>query len=247
MKIRSIVNLFLLALVSPAGATQAESFHLMTESFPPLNMTANGSSYARNDRVSGFATDIIRQLFKNSGYDVQFTLTSKWDDAYTKALKNQGYGVYSTFRSPERESKFLWVGPLYDEDWVLLAPADSSLTIKDLNQAKKYKVGSFVFDGITDHLSQKGVNTLPAQNDAVNVVKLKSKTIDLWASSSLTGPYVATNFKIPVRTVLTFNKSNLWLAMNIDTPPEIIDRMNSELKKMHQSGQIQGMIDRYNR
>ncbi|OED44023.1 hypothetical protein ACH42_08595 [Endozoicomonas sp. (ex Bugula neritina AB1)] len=246
MTTRRITHRLLLALLLFSGTLRAENFQLMTENFPPLNMSSNGAAYARNDRVSGFATDIIRKVFKKTGHDVKFTLSRQWDDAYGKALTKQGYGVYSTLRSRERESKFLWVGPLYSEDWVLLAPTDSKISIFDLNEAKKYQVGSYVFDGITDYLIQSGVDILPAQNDAVNAVKLKSNTIDLWASSSLTGPYVAANFKLSVKPVLTFNQSSLWLAMNIETPPKIIDDLNAALKAMHDSGEIQTIINSYN-
>lgn len=239
-------NLFLVFLLS-TGTVQAETFQLMTENFPPLNMSSNGASYARNDRVSGFATDIIRRLFEKTGHEVKFTLVSQWDEAYGTALNKKGYGVYSTLRSRERESQFLWVGPLYHEDWVLFTSADRSVSISDLNKAKAFRVGSYVFDGITDHLVQNGIQIIPARNDAVNAIKLKSNAIDLWASSSLTGPYVAANFNIPVKPVLTFNRSNLWLAMNIDTPSKIIDELNKALKQMHDSGEVQTMINVYHR
>lgn len=110
MKCRRIQFLFLL-FFSFSNISQAVSFHLVTENFPPLNMTNNGTSYARNDRVSGFTTDIMRKLFETAGHEVNFTLMSDWDEAYNSAKDTSGYGVYSTFRTPERENNFQWVGP----------------------------------------------------------------------------------------------------------------------------------------
>lgn len=90
------------------------------------------------------------------------------------------------------------------------------------------------------------IELVPAKSDSVNVVKLKLGKIELWASSSLTGPYTASNFNIPVKPIHTFSKSGLWLAMHKDTDPTIVSVLNTELQNMHQSGEIQKMIDSYN-
>ncbi|USE38902.1 ABC transporter substrate-binding protein [Endozoicomonas sp. SCSIO W0465] len=245
MKFRCIPFLFLL-FFSLTGNAQTSSFHLLTENFPPLNMTNNGTSYARNDRVSGFATDIMRKLFAATGYEVDFTLMSDWDEAYNSAKGTSGFGIYSTFRTPERENSFQWVGPLYEEDWVILAPQDSEVTINSLDDLRQFQVGSYEFDAITDHLIESSIDVVPAKSDAINVVKLKLGQIKLWASSSLTGPYTASNFNIPVKPIHTFSESSLWLAMHKDTDPAIVRQLNSELKRMHQSGEIQQMINSYN-
>ncbi|WP_020583887.1 substrate-binding periplasmic protein [Endozoicomonas elysicola] len=245
MMFRRIPFLFLLFFSLTSNA-QTTSFHLVTENFPPLNMTNNGTSYARNDRVSGFATDIMRKLFETSGYEVDFTLMSDWDEAYNSAKDTSGYGVYSTFRTPEREDSFQWVGPLYEEDWVILAPEGSDVTISSLDELKNYQVGSYEFDAITDHLKNNQINVVPAKSDSINVVKLKLGQIELWASSSLTGPYTAANFNIPVKPIHTFSESGLWLAMHKDTDHTIISTLNEKLQSMHQSGEIQQMIESYN-
>ncbi|WP_062269103.1 substrate-binding periplasmic protein [Endozoicomonas arenosclerae] len=244
MSRKNILSLLLGLMLSQS--ISAADFHLVTENFPPLNMTSNGTSYARNDRVSGFATDIMRNLFKENGYKVRFTLMSDWDKAYNTAVNETSTGVYSTFRTPEREEHFKWVGPLYEEDWVLLSTSDQEIQIDTLAELHNYKVGSFVFDGITDYLVEQGVKIEPAKNDAVNVVRLKLGEIQFWASSSLTAPYVAANFKVPVKPVHTFNRSSLWLAMNKDTDQKVIDQLNKTLEKMRASGEIQNMIESYN-
>ncbi len=244
MNFRSI-SCFLLLFLSLLGHAKNTDFHLVTENFPPLNMTNNGTAYARNDRVSGFATDIIRHLFDRTGFAVSFTLMSSWDEAFGSAKDTDGYGVYSTFRTPDREDEFHWVGPLYDEHWIILAPESSDVNIDSLEDLKTYKVGSYTADALTELLRENKVNVLPAASDAVNVIKLKAGLIELWASSSLTGPYTAANFNVPIKHVHTFKETSLWLAMNKNTDPAVVDKLNQGLKIMHQSGEIQRMIDSY--
>lgn len=120
----------------------------------------------------------MKKLFETSGYEVDFTLMSDWDEAYNSAKDTSGYGGYSTFRTPEREDSFQWVGPLYEEDWVSLAPEDSDVAINSLDDLKNYQAGSYELDAITD--------------------------------------------------------------------PTMISTLNAKLQNMHQSGEIQQMIEIYN-
>ncbi len=228
-----------------SSAVTATEFHLVTENFPPLNMTNNGASYARNDRVSGFATDILRSLFKAHDINTRYTLMLDWDDAYSHAFNNTATGVYSTFRTPERENMFKWVGPLYEEEWLLLTMNNKDIEINSLNEVHKYKIGGHESDGITDYLIEQDIKVKTAQNDSVNVIRLQVGDIELWAASSLTAPYVAANFKVPVKEVFLFNKGTLWLAMHKDTDQEMIDKLNQTLREMHESGEIKEMIQQY--
>ncbi|MRI31843.1 amino acid ABC transporter substrate-binding protein [Endozoicomonas sp. OPT23] len=243
MRVKQFLSLGCGLLLS--GITLAADFKLYTENFPPLNMTSNGSAYARNDRVSGFATDIVRELFSKTDLSVSYILKD-WDSAYGDAQSTSETGVYSTFRTPEREDKFKWVGPLYNEDWVILARADTDVKVDTLKGLHNYKVGSHESDVVTDFLVEQGISIKPAKNDAVNVIRLKTGDIQLWAASSLTAPYIAANFKVPVKTVHTFNSSGLWLAMNKETDSEVIEQLNRTLQEMHKSGTVQKMIDSYN-
>ena len=239
------ISCFLLMSFSFLSHAKNVDFHLVTENFPPLNMTNNGTSYARNDRVTGLATDIIRQLFDKSGYSISLTLKNSWDEAFGKARDTPGYGIYSTFRTPIREDKFQWVGPLYDEEWVILALQDSNVDIKSVADLQSHKVGSYAADPFTDLLREKQVDVLAAQSDAVNAVKLKVGLIELWASGSLAGPYTAANLHVPVKQVYVVDETSLWLAMHINTDPAVVAKLNWNLKKMHESGEVQRVIDSY--
>ena len=237
--------LSVLAISLGSPAVMADKFSLVTENFPPLNMSNNGKNVARNSQVSGLATDIIRQLLENTGHSASYHMKSSWHTALNSAADKSGYGVYSAFRTPEREERFKWVGPLYNEDWVLLAKADVEENIQSLDDVKGRTIGSFEKDPITDYLKGKNLSLRLASNDGVNVARLRNGTIDLWASSSLTGPYVASSFRFPVKTVLTFSEGQLWLAMNKDTDDEVITALNTELQRMHDDGEIEEVLSRY--
>ncbi|MBC9045182.1 ABC transporter substrate-binding protein, partial [Pseudomonas aeruginosa] len=72
-----------------------------------------------------------------------------WDRVYQQALSEPGYGVFSTARTPEREDKFKWVGPLAVNDWVLMARGDSSIHLNSLEDAARYRIGGYKNDAIS--------------------------------------------------------------------------------------------------
>ncbi|WP_027706740.1 substrate-binding periplasmic protein [Zooshikella ganghwensis] len=225
---------------------EAQTFHLVTEPFPPLNMTVLYSSFGRNEKVTGFATDIVRETFKRAGLRLELTLYASWDRALNMALNEPGKGIYSAFRTAERENKFKWVGPLFEEEWIILARKSRNITINQLADLNKYAVGSFEADAITDYLLEKKINVIKAKNDVVNAMKLKIDKIDLWATSSLSGPFIAQRQKMDdIERIFTFSKSGLWLAMNKSTSDETIELLNSALSTLRNEGRIEAIIDKY--
>ncbi|WP_163835356.1 substrate-binding periplasmic protein [Spartinivicinus ruber] len=227
--------------------TSAQSIHLVTEPFPPLNMTITDSTFGRNQKVTGFATDIVREVFNRSALEneLEITLYASWDRGFNKALTKPSYGIYSAFRTPEREQKFKWVGPLFKEDWIILTNPESDIKITNLEDLKKYRVGSFASDPISDYLKEKGIKVDTAQNDVVNVTKLKLKKIDVWATSSLSGPYIAKRQNMKLTNVFTFHSNGLWLAMNKQTDDRTISQLNATLKQMQSRGEVQKIINEY--
>jgi len=111
-----------------AGSAQAEvpanyRMVLLTENFPPYNVSINGKNFAQEDHIDGIAVDIIREMFKRAGIQYNMTLRFPWDRIYKLALEKPGYGVFVTARLPEREQLFKWVGPIGPDDWVCWARA----------------------------------------------------------------------------------------------------------------------------
>lgn len=101
-----------LALLCASALARAETLVLLTENLVPFNMAVNGGNYAKNDGISGISTDTVRAACERAQIECQLILRFPWDRVYQQALSEPGYGVFSTARTPEREDKFKWVGPL---------------------------------------------------------------------------------------------------------------------------------------
>ncbi|MCJ1883467.1 ABC transporter substrate-binding protein [Pseudomonas sp. LA21] len=235
-----------------ASAAKAEtdssnySMVLLTENFPPYNMAINGKNFAQEDNIDGIAVDIVKEMFKRAGVQYSLTLRFPWDRIYKLALEKPGYGVFVTARLPERESQFKWVGPIGPDDWVLLAKGDSTITLNNLEDAKKYRVGAYKGDAMAEYLAKHGFEPVLALRDQENAGKLQEGAIDLWASGDPAGRYLAKQVGVTgLKTVLRFNSDQLFLALNRETPDEVVQKLQAALDKMRAEGFVDDVLNSY--
>ncbi|WP_447755984.1 substrate-binding periplasmic protein [Pseudomonas nicosulfuronedens] len=235
-----------------AGAARAEtdssdySVVLLTENFPPYNMAINGKNFAQEDSIDGIAVDIVKEMFKRAGVQYSLTLRFPWDRIYKLALEKPGYGVFVTARLPERESQFKWVGPIGPDDWVLLAKADSKISLNNLDEAKQYRVGAYKGDAMAQYLTEHGFEPVLALRDQENAGKLRDDQIDLWASGDPAGRYLAKQVGVTgLKTVLRFNSDQLFLALNRETPDAVVQKLQAALDKMRAEGFVDDVLNSY--
>ena len=219
---------------------------LLTENFPPYNMANNGKNYAREENLEGIAVEVVRETFKKAGINYHMTLRFPWARIYKMALEQPGYGVFCTARLPERENDFKWVGPLGPDDWVMLARADSTISLTSLEEAKAYKIGAYKGDAISEHLIKQGVQPLSALRDQENPLKLMKGEIDLWATGDPAGRYLAKQQGISgLKNVLRFDSAQLYLALNKDTPDAVVQKLQAALDAMRADGFAAEVEKRY--
>ncbi|KSW25381.1 MULTISPECIES: ABC transporter substrate-binding protein [unclassified Pseudomonas] len=234
-----------------AGTVHAEispdySMVLLTENFPPYNMAINGKNFAQEDNIDGIAVDIVREMYKRAGIKYSMTLRFPWERIYKLALEKPDYGVFVTARLPERENAFKWVGPIGPDDWVLLARGDSPIALKSLDEAKKYRVGAYKGDAMAEYLAEHGFEPALALRDQENAGKLQKGEIDLWASGDPAGRYLAKQVGVSgLKTVLRFNSDQLYLALNKETPDEVVQKLQAALDKMRAEGFVDDVLNSY--
>ncbi|MGG2399986.1 substrate-binding periplasmic protein [Pseudomonas sp. SH1-B] len=238
-------------LVVLAGAARAEvdpdyTVVLLTENFPPYNMAINGKNFAQEDNIDGIAVDIVKEMFKRAAIKYNLTLRFPWDRIYNLALEKPGYGVFVTARLPERESLFKWVGPIGPDDWVMLAKNDSPINLTNLDEARRYRIGAYKGDAISEYLTEKGVEHSTSLRDQENARKLDAGQIDLWATGDPAGRYLAKQEGISgLRTVLRFDSAELYLALNKETPDEVVAKLQAALEQMRSEGFVDDILNSY--
>ncbi|MFW0753154.1 substrate-binding periplasmic protein [Pseudomonas sp. H11T01] len=236
----------LLTGVAHAADNADTSLVLLTENFPPYNMAKNGKNFAQDENINGIAVDIIREMFKRAEINYTLTLRFPWERIYKLALEKPGYGVFVMARLPDREKLFKWVGPIGPDDWIMLAKADSKITLESLDQARKYKIGAYKGDAIAETLTKQGLAPVLVLRDQDNAKKLVHGQIDLWATGDPAGRYLARLEGVSgLKTVLRFNSAELYLALNKDVPDDIVAKLQSALDQLRKEGVVDDIMARY--
>ncbi|WLH13131.1 ABC transporter substrate-binding protein [Pseudomonas hefeiensis] len=234
-----------LLLAGTARATES-SLVLLTENFPPYNMAKNGKNFAQDENINGIAVDIVREIFKRADISYSLTLRFPWERIYKLALDNPGYGVFVTARLPEREKLFKWVGPIGPDDWIMLAKADSKISLDSLEQARQYRIGAYKGDAIAETLARQGLNPIVVLRDQDNARKLVKGQIDLWATGDPAGRYLARQEGVDdLKTVLRFNSAQLYLALNKNVPDDVVARLQAALDELRKEGAVDAIMARY--
>ncbi|MDI3355646.1 ABC transporter substrate-binding protein [Pseudomonas sp. UYIF39] len=219
---------------------------LLTENFPPYNMAKNGKNFALDENINGVAVDIVREMFKRAEVTYSLTLRFPWERIYKLALEKPGYGVFVMARLPDRENLFKWVGPIGPDDWIMLAKADSKISLESLEQARKYKIGAYKGDAIAETLAKQGLKPIVVLRDQDNAKKLVNGQIDLWATGDPAGRYLARQDGVTgLKTVLRFNSAQLYLALNKDVSDEIVAKLQAALDQLRKEGVVDDIMARY--
>ena len=241
-----LTRLLFLLFTLTSTAQAAEPLVLLTENFPPYNMASDGKSFAREPEIQGIAADLVREMFRRADIPYSMTLRFPWTRVYQQARDTPNHGVFVLARQPDRENLFKWVGPLGPDDWVLLARADSTLQLGNLEQAKGLRIGAYKGDAIAESLARSGLKPVLVLRDQDNARKLYSGEIDLWATGDPAGRYLARQIGMTAfKTVLRFNGTQLYLALNKQVPDEVVKKLQDSLDRMRDEGVVDEVFARY--
>jgi len=229
------------ALVVPAIADSTMA--LTTEDYPPFNVKGDA-----DHPISGISTEIIREMMKRAGIEINITMYP-WQRAQRIAMSDSDTCVYSTVRNAKREDLYKWVGPVTSDDWALFALNDTKITLKTLEDARKYKLGGYQGDAAGDFMITHKFNVDIVESDKLNPRKLVAGRIDLWIAGVHSGVFVARREGVMnVKPIFTFGDAKdyqLYLACNKNVADATITRFNDILKQMKSDGSVAKILAKY--
>ncbi|WP_203141382.1 substrate-binding periplasmic protein [Marinobacter mangrovi] len=241
------VGLILGLLLMTGCATATEELRVYTEQYPPYNMTNNGMPFAHSaDDITGLCTDVLKALLAKT--DLKHSIKLR-DLSYglNRTEEHPNHGIYCVSKTDEREPFFNWVGPLSSIKWTLFAKPGSSIELDDLDDARKYRIGGYKGDVMTNYLKEKGFDVLAISNNGLNARRLVEDQIDLWVADGLAGPYLAADAAdvTNLKRVLVFKETPMYLAVNKDSDPDILNALNEAYRKLVESGEKEAISRAY--
>lgn len=221
------------------------SLKLMTEIFPPFQ-------YTHNDKIIGISADIVNAIQKELKVDNKIEVYV-WSEAKKIVDKNKNTALFSMLRTPQRENKYKWVGPVSTMQLVFFKKKGSTITLNSIEDAKQIKrIG--VTKGVANYemLSSQGFTNLDVlvnAEDEENIRKLVDGKIELWPTLLMAGIYNARLQGLsgeiePIKNVVAFS-GDLYIAFNKQTDDHIIQKWQNTFDKLKQEKIIEQIIERY--
>ena len=239
--LRSSFFIFGLACILITQSHSLKAENLVTEDYPPFNIVN-----PKTGEVTGMSTEKVQELMKRA--DEKYTIAAyPWSRAVQMAQNNPETCVFSTSRTPGRETLYKWIGPLVRNNWTIFARADDTRHPKTLEDLRTYVIGGYRNDAVAEFFSLKGFDTDLANADADNPRKLLAGRFDFWASGELLGLNILkqqglTKLIVPL---FTFNQVDMYLACNLNLTQEKVDKWNQILKNMEKDGTSAAIEKKY--
>ena len=231
-------------LILPAMA-MAASIKAYAEALPPLN-------YEENGKMTGFATELLRQMASEAGHSVQAEVMP-WMRAYRTVKQQPGSALYSIVRNPEREALFKWVGPIAPRRMMVYALASRpDIKVRRPQDLLRYRLGVLAESSAASQLLQLGLSEARleyGQSDEVNLKKLLLGRADGvvmldWAMRWQQKLQQVDAARI--RPVWSLDQRyQYWFAFNKDTDPALLHSLQRALDQLRADGRLAALKRRY--
>ncbi len=222
--------------------SHAKALDVITEDLPPL-------SYYQDGEVTGCSTDIVREIMKRVGERSPVEI-KPWARGYKDAQGDEEVALFSTAKTPERESLFQWVGPISDITDSFYARNDSQLMMSTLEDARSASQIAVLRESYTEQqLKNDGfTNLYSAKTPELAIRMVLAKRIPFVVASNLTIPGTLkklgknSNELIPVFTIA---KTQTYIAFSKATPPDVVNKWQAALDAMKADGTFARIYQRY--
>jgi polar amino acid transport system substrate-binding protein len=234
-----------------AGILQAEPIHIYTEEFPPFNFTENG-------KITGMSTEIVEAVMKQA--KIEYVIESlPWARGYQNAQDRPNALIYSMSRLPKREALFKWIGVITPSDYSVFALKErTDIEIKNLDDMKKYKIGTTLGDARETYLVSKGFELEKLDRvggeeaNVQNFQKLKTKRIDLWPMPDAVAYYILKKSGDDLDKVLrkVFELSELttggyYLAASLQTSDDVVNKLKNSLEAFKKTPDYKELLKKW--
>lgn len=226
-----------LALLSHQAAAE-EPVAFTTEPYPPLSyQTPDGTQ-------AGVNIDEVAAIMKRAGLSYSIEILP-WARALAMAETGHRTCVFSTARTTEREARFKWVSPLSIGVNVLVRRSSSNINPKTLDEAKTFIVGTHRKDYTEDVLRQHGFPKIDISADFDTTLrKLMEGRVDLMPMPrNIFLKLQSQGYQIEKSVILS--SQQFGIACNLDTPDDVIARMQAALDTVVADGTEDAIRTRY--
>ena len=220
-------------------------FKIMTEQWNPYN-------YQENGEAKGLAVDVLVRMLERVGSsqgrgDIHFF---PWERGYQSAQQMSDVLLFSMTRTPEREARFKWVGPIADNTIYLFALKSRHIAIAAPAELKKYRIDTYIGAASEDVLVKEFGLRLEdldrSERQVSTVQKIQLGRGDLFPASYPTLDRMCVELHCQrevFEPVFPLSRAQLYYAFSKDTPDAVVTQLQSAFDTLKAEG-VLGQIGR---
>ncbi len=247
MKRRYCLALPALLATRHAVAAASEGTLLgITENLPPLNYLDGGG-------MQGFSVELLRLIAARSGLKLTLQLMP-WQRAVQVAEASENSVLFSLTRTPEREARFQWVGPIAQRRVLLYRLASrSDLAMTALSELGNARIG-VVRDSAADRQLQAaglrpGLQLEQGLDDATNLRKLLAGRMEYIVLLDWAAAWNLRQLQLPLSTLQPALEQDAtrsyFYGLRLDADPALVRRLQAALDSLRRDGRYERLRQRY--
>ncbi len=243
--------LLLAALLLSSQTYADEPISLMTEEFAPYQFYQGDDE---SKAIAGISIEIVEAMQQLMGTDNAVRVLP-WSRALKLLDKKPNSALFSTTRTPDREDKYKWVGPISTLDIVFFKKVGSAVEISSVEDAKNLsRIGvtkNVATHEILGNMGFSNLDVLQSGSDDKNIKRLVKGRIDVWPTAYYAGIYSAKLQghldDIEVIQDVSIMSGHLYIAFNKETDDEIIHQWQLALDQLKSEGIIEAILSKYDK
>ncbi len=233
----------MLALGCVTEPALGQGLQILTEQDPPYSLAGP------DGKPTGYGVEVVMEIQRRLKKSDPI-LIYPWARAYDTILKSPGVVVFTMARTRERESLFQWVGPVIENNWVLVGKKSTNLKLANLDEAKKLPVIGVVRNYAWDkYLTSQGFSNLERVPEyPANVKKLANGRITAFVSSTLSYRHELAEQGLnpdDYEVLLQFGNVQMYLAHSKDNDKNLVASWQRAFDDMKNDGTLAKLLAKW--
>lgn len=190
------------------------------------------SAIVDGNKLTGPGYEFVADLFKSAG--VPFVAEGQSPLRIAESLDAGNTVAVYFIRTPDRETRFTWIGGLIEDDGFAFITLSRNPKIDSFDQAKSLKsIGVISSDAVKNILIGQGITALdPSPSSVQNAKKLLAGRFDAWFSTINVARYWIKQEGAEANTI-TVGKTLVpaagWITASKSLPAETVTKLQTAL------------------
>ncbi|WP_022663896.1 substrate-binding periplasmic protein [Desulfospira joergensenii] len=253
MKFWFIISFIITVFSLSAGQAGADEISVLTTTWLPF-------AYEEKGEARGLSSEIVRAALDRAEIiaDIEF---NSWNRAIITAKARKNILIYPLMRIKEREGDFIWVAPIFNAKLSLFKlKTRKDITVKTLEDAKKYSIGVLKGAAMHQYLLSKGFEDDKQlqifYSNRKSIELLFRERLDLTAENPLVFSYEVKQLNLSktdpvpfsmdkVEELLPLIESKAYMAFGKGSSQEYVLRLQTAIKDLEADGTIGTIFAKY--